>query len=102
MHFVAVPHCSVAFQAAMPPFVGAFFRAGDRRKRPASAENPPSGTFSLRASCVTMTWMVLARVYPEGCGSRKMDVKQEIARQVEKLPPETQEQVLRFVASLAS
>lgn len=31
-----------------------------------------------------------------------MDVKQEIARQVEKLPPETQEQVLRFVASLAS
>jgi hypothetical protein len=49
-----------------------------------------------------MTWMVLARVYPEGCGSRKMDVKQEIAKQVEKLPPETQEQVLRFVASLAS
>ena len=31
-----------------------------------------------------------------------MDVKQEIAKQVEKLPPETQEQVLRFVASLAS
>ena len=31
-----------------------------------------------------------------------MDVRQEIARQVEKLPPETQEQVLRFVSSLAS
>jgi hypothetical protein len=30
-----------------------------------------------------------------------MDIKREIARQVEKLPPETQEQVLRFVASLA-
>jgi hypothetical protein len=31
-----------------------------------------------------------------------MDVGQEIARQVEKLPLETQEQVLRFVASLAA
>ncbi len=31
-----------------------------------------------------------------------MDVGQEIARQVEKLPPETQQQVLRFVASLAA
>jgi hypothetical protein len=31
-----------------------------------------------------------------------MDVRQEIAKQVEKLPPETQEQVLRFVASLAA
>jgi len=31
-----------------------------------------------------------------------MDVRQEIARQVEKLPPETQEQVLRFVASLSA
>jgi hypothetical protein len=30
-----------------------------------------------------------------------MDVGQEIARQVEKLPPETQARVLRFVASLA-
>ena len=30
-----------------------------------------------------------------------MDVRQEIARHVEKLPPETQEQVLRFVVSLA-
>jgi len=29
-----------------------------------------------------------------------MDVRQEIAKQVEKLPPEMQEQVLRFVASL--
>ena len=29
-----------------------------------------------------------------------MDVRQEIARRVEKLPPESQEQVLRFVASL--
>jgi hypothetical protein len=29
-----------------------------------------------------------------------MDVRQEIARQVEKLPPHLQEQVLRFVASL--
>ena len=46
--------------------------------------------------------MVLARVYPKGCGSRHMDVRQEIAKQVEKLPPETQEQVLRFVASLAA
>ena len=31
-----------------------------------------------------------------------MDFRLEIARQVEKLPPETQEQVLRFVASLAA
>jgi hypothetical protein len=31
-----------------------------------------------------------------------MDISQEIARQVEKLPPETQAQVLRFVASLAT
>ena len=31
-----------------------------------------------------------------------MDVGQEIARQVEKLPPESQERVLRFVASLAA
>ena len=31
-----------------------------------------------------------------------MDVRQEIARQVEKLPLETQEQVLRFVASLTT
>jgi hypothetical protein len=31
-----------------------------------------------------------------------MDVGQEIARQVEKLPPETQQQVLRFVASLSA
>jgi len=46
--------------------------------------------------------MVLARLYPEGKGNWQMDVRQEIARQVEKLPPETQEQVLRFVASLAS
>jgi hypothetical protein len=30
-----------------------------------------------------------------------MDVRQEIARQVEKLPPDMQEQVLRFVASLS-
>jgi hypothetical protein len=44
--------------------------------------------------------MVLARVYPEGIGKRQMDVRQEIAKQVEKLPPERQEQVLRFVASL--
>jgi hypothetical protein len=29
-----------------------------------------------------------------------MDVRQEIARRVEKLPPESQEQVLRFAASL--
>ena len=31
-----------------------------------------------------------------------MDIRLEIAKQVEKLPPETQEQVLRFVASLAT
>ena len=31
-----------------------------------------------------------------------MDVRQEIARQVERLPLETQEQVLRFVASVAA
>jgi hypothetical protein len=31
-----------------------------------------------------------------------MDVIQEIAKQVEKLPADMQEQVLRFVASLAS
>jgi hypothetical protein len=30
-----------------------------------------------------------------------MDVRQEIANQVEKLPPDMQEQVLRFVASLS-
>jgi hypothetical protein len=30
-----------------------------------------------------------------------MDVRQEIAKQVDRLPPETLEQVLRFVASLA-
>jgi hypothetical protein len=30
-----------------------------------------------------------------------MDVRQEIAKQVEKLPPNMQEQVLRFVASLS-
>jgi hypothetical protein len=47
-------------------------------------------------------WIVLAKVYPEGIGNRQMDLRQEIAKQVEKLPPETQEQVLRFVASLAA
>jgi hypothetical protein len=31
-----------------------------------------------------------------------MDVRQEIAKRVEKLPPDMQQQVLRFVASLAS
>jgi hypothetical protein len=31
-----------------------------------------------------------------------MDVSQEIARHLEKLPPESQERVLRFVASLAA
>jgi hypothetical protein len=31
-----------------------------------------------------------------------MDVGQEIARQVEKLPPDMEEQVLRFVASLSA
>ena len=31
-----------------------------------------------------------------------MDVRQEIAKQVEKLPPDMQEQVLRFVASLST
>jgi ADP-dependent phosphofructokinase/glucokinase len=31
-----------------------------------------------------------------------MDVSKEIAEQVEKLPPDMQEQVLRFVASLAT
>ena len=30
-----------------------------------------------------------------------MDVREEIAKQVEKLPPDLQEQVLRFVASLS-
>ena len=30
-----------------------------------------------------------------------MDVRQEIAKQVEKLPPDVQEQVLRYVASLS-
>jgi hypothetical protein len=30
-----------------------------------------------------------------------MDVRQEIAKQVEKLPPDMQEQVLRFVSSLS-
>ena len=39
-------------------------------------------------------------VSSEGRGKRQMDVRQEIARRVEKLPPESQEQVLRFVASL--
>ena len=33
---------------------------------------------------------------------QRVDVRLEIARQVEKLPPETQEQVLRFVNSLAA
>jgi hypothetical protein len=41
-------------------------------------------------------------VYPEGRGNRQLDVRQEIARQVEKLPPEAQERVLRFVASVAA
>jgi hypothetical protein len=31
-----------------------------------------------------------------------MDFRQEIAKQVEKLPPEMQEQVLRFAASLSA
>jgi hypothetical protein len=31
-----------------------------------------------------------------------MDVTQEIAKRVEKLPPDMQQQVLRFVASLAA
>ena len=31
-----------------------------------------------------------------------MDVRQEIAKQVEKLPPELQERVLRFAASLSA
>ena len=31
-----------------------------------------------------------------------MDFRQEIAKQVEKLPPDTQEQVLRFAASLSA
>jgi len=46
--------------------------------------------------------MLLGRVYPEGRVNRRMDIRLEIARQVEKLPPETQEQVLRFVASLSA
>ena len=56
----------------------------------------------LGAVCLAVTRMVLARVYPEGIGNQQMDVRQEIAKQVEKLPPETQVQVLRFVASLAA
>ena len=31
-----------------------------------------------------------------------MDVKQEIVKQVERLPPDMQDQVLRFVASLSA
>ena len=54
------------------------------------------------AVCLAVMWIVLAKVYPEGIGNRQMDLRQEIAKQVEKLPPETQEQVLRFVASLAA
>src|SRR5271157_826276 len=38
----------------------------------------------------------------EGRGTRQMDFRQEIARQVEKLPPDMQEQVLRFAASLSA
>ena len=46
--------------------------------------------------------MVFARVYPEGRGDQRMDVRQEIAKQLERLPPETREQVLRFVTSLTA
>jgi len=38
----------------------------------------------------------------EGRGTWEMDVSLEIAKQVEKLPPDMQEQVLRFVASLSA
>ena len=38
----------------------------------------------------------------EGRGTRQMDVIREIAMQVEKLPSDLQEQVLRFVASLST
>src|ERR1700691_37825 len=44
----------------------------------------------------------LRGVYPMRIeGTRQMDVRHEIATQVEALPPEMREQVLRFVASLA-
>ncbi|MGA2194400.1 MAG: hypothetical protein ABSH40_03950 [Bryobacteraceae bacterium] len=45
--------------------------------------------------------MALRRCILDGRGTRQMDVRQEIAKQVEKLPPDMQEQVLRFVASLS-
>jgi hypothetical protein len=38
----------------------------------------------------------------EGRGTRRMDVIREIASQVEKLPSDMQEQVLRFVVSLST
>ena len=37
----------------------------------------------------------------EGRGTRYVDVRREIAKQAEALPPEMQERVIRFVASLA-
>ena len=46
--------------------------------------------------------MALTRKYPGIRGKRQMDVRQEIARQLDKLPLEAQEDVLRFVASLTA
>jgi hypothetical protein len=40
--------------------------------------------------------------YPEVLRDRQMDVRQEIARKVDNLPPDLQVQVLRFVASLST
>ena len=40
-------------------------------------------------------------MYPSGRGNPQMDFEREIAKKVEKLPPDMQEKVLRFVTSLS-
>ena len=50
----------------------------------------------LRAAHDAATWRILRSE------ASKMDFRDELVARVEKLPPEMQEQVLRFVASLAA
>lgn len=55
----------------------------------------------LRAAVELLLSTSQERILERIVGTRQMDVRHEIAKQVEALPEEMQEQVLRFVASLA-
>ena len=56
---------------------------------------------SALASGNDQDFWAAARSLINGRGTRQMDVRHEIAKQVEALPPEMQERVLRFATSLA-